>query len=207
MSNFLAVDTSSRYLSVAAEKDGKSAQKFIPECAMRHSVILMDTIDAVLCELDLKVSDCDYLVAVTGPGSFTGIRIGISCVKGFALAENKKAVGVTAFEMLAYNINSGCDYLVAIDAAHGNFYVCGYDSENRENLSPRYMSGKELEVSGKPIYGFEELTISNYKKIDVAGCLIPCAKALAQREAGLHALYVKKSQAEEEREAHDRKKV
>ena len=53
MSNFLAVDTSSRYLTVVAQKDGKTALTHIPECAMQHSVILMDEIDKVLCALNL----------------------------------------------------------------------------------------------------------------------------------------------------------
>jgi len=207
VSNFVAVDTSSRYLAVAAQKGGRQAQRFVPECAMRHSVILMDVIDEVLSELDLKICECDYLVAVTGPGSFTGIRIGISCIKGFAVAENKRAVGVTAFELLAYNINSDCDYLVAIDAAHGNFYVCGYGADNKENLSPRYMPAEEINSSGKPVYGFEDLPLLNYIRIDAEGCLLPCARAAEGKEAGLTALYVKKSQAEEERELNDRKKV
>ena len=186
MSNFLAVDTSSRYLTVVAQKGGKKAVNYIADCAMNHSVALMDEIERTLGEVNLTPAECDFFAAVTGPGSFTGIRIGISCVKGYATALKKRAVGVTTFDMLSYNVNSGCDYFVAVDAMHGNYYVCGLTALNR------------------PVYGFEELPLPDYTALDAGACLYP---AVCEREkrgvdgGALRALYVKKPQAEEEREA------
>lgn len=200
MSNFLAVDTSSRYLTVAAYKDGVPTVNFISDCAMRHSVILMDEIEKTLKEAELNIADCDYFVAVTGPGSFTGIRIGISCVKGFASALSKKAVGVTAFDALSYNINSGCDYLVAIDAAHNHYYVCGYNKEGEQDIEPKYVSYEELISISRPVYGFENLALPNYYKVEMKDCLVKAAEKCRDKE-GLSALYVRKSQAEEERNA------
>lgn len=200
MSNFLAVDTSSRYLTVAAIKDGVPTVNYIPDCAMRHSVILMDEIDKTLGEANLSLNDCDYFVAVTGPGSFTGIRIGISCIKGFATALNKKAVGVTAFETLSYNVNSKVPYVVAIDAAHGYYYICGYNGEGEEDIAPEYASKEKLISINRPIYGFEELNLPNYTRIEMQGCLVKAAQKCRDSE-GLCALYVRKSQAEEERNA------
>ena len=84
MSNFLAIDTSSRYLTVLAQKGDRQVLRHLSECAMKHSQILMDEIDAALSEAELKPEECDFFAAVTGPGSFTGIRIGIATVKGFA---------------------------------------------------------------------------------------------------------------------------
>ncbi len=197
MSNFLAVDTSSRHLTVAAVKDGKAVVNFIPDCAMRHSVVLMDEVEKTLDAAGLTPSDCDYFAAVTGPGSFTGIRIGISCVKGFATALNKKAVGVTAFDLIAYNVNSGVPYLVAIDAAHDHYYVCGYTAEGVCDIQPCYISKEEVEELCRHIYGFEELTLTDYNKVAIEGCLVPAVENRATE--GVFALYVRKSQAEEER--------
>lgn len=90
MSNFIAIDTSSRYLTVVAQKGERFVLRHLPECAMQHSVILMDEIDKALDELSLTPAECDFFAAVVGPGSFTGIRIGIAAVKGFALATGKK---------------------------------------------------------------------------------------------------------------------
>ena len=123
MSKFLAVDTSSRHLTVAACNGEKQVVRHIADCAMNHSVTLMDEIDAALNEAELAPADCDYFAAVTGPGSFTGIRIGISCIKGYAVALGKRAVGVTTIYLLSYTVNSYCEYLIAVDAMHSNYYV------------------------------------------------------------------------------------
>ena len=201
MSNFLAVDTSSRYLTVVAQKGGKKAVNYIADCAMNHSVALMDEIERTLGEVNLTPAECDFFAAVTGPGSFTGIRIGISCVKGYATALKKRAVGVTTFDMLSYNVNSGCDYLIAIDALHGNYYVCGYGADGVCNLTPRCLSTDEVTKLARPVYGVEELTLPLYTRLSPEKCLVPAVLKAAENGGGaLAALYVKKSQAEEERE-------
>lgn len=204
MSNFLAVDTSSRYLTVVACKGDKVAKSYIEDCALKHSVTLMAEIERVLGEISLAPAECDFFAAVTGPGSFTGIRIGISCVKGFATALSKRAAGVTAFEMLSYNVNSDCDFALAIDALHGNFYVCGYNRTGGCDISPRFLSREELVALGRPIYGFEELSLPAYTRISAGDCLLPAVRFYCDeggRENHLDALYVRASQAEEERAA------
>ncbi len=199
MSNFLAVDTSSRYLTVLAVKDGLTILRHLPECAMRHSVILMDEIDSALNEAGLAPDDCDFFSAVTGPGSFTGIRIGIAAVKGFATATNKPLLGVTAFELIAYNVNSA-DFYVVIDAAHGHCYVCGFGGDKKVTLPPSYLSFGEVEKLHAPLYGFEALPFENYTSLAVKDCLL---NAVLAKEGsltdGITALYVRKSQAEEAR--------
>ena len=101
MKNFLAVDTCGKHLAVLARKGEKTSRFFLPDCAMRHSVLLMDGIDEALRGADLSPGECDFFAVATGPGSFTGIRIGISAVKGFCLAAGKPALPVTAFEEMA----------------------------------------------------------------------------------------------------------
>ena len=83
MADFLAVDTSSRYLTVLAKKGDKTVIRHIGDCAMQHSVILMGEIESALEEAGLTPDGCDYFAAVTGPGSFTGIRIGVATIKPF----------------------------------------------------------------------------------------------------------------------------
>ena len=70
MSNCLVIDTSSRYLTVIAAKDGRVAKRHISDCALNHSVILMDEADKALDEVGLSPRECDFFGAVTGPGSF-----------------------------------------------------------------------------------------------------------------------------------------
>lgn len=199
MSNYLCVDTSSRYLTVIAAKEERVVKHFIPDCALNHSVVLMDEIDRALDEAQLSPAECDFFAAVTGPGSFTGIRIGISAMKGFATALCKRAAGVTSFEMISYNVNSDCHYAVAIDAAHGNYYVAGYASDGSEDIAPTYLSGGQTEALGRPIFGFEELPLARYTRLNPDECLERAVKLAEGRQGGLAALYVRKSQAEEER--------
>ena len=198
MSNFLAVDTSSRYLTVLAVKGGKQVLRHIPDCALQHSVTVMKEVDKALKEADLLPEECDFFAAVTGPGSFTGIRIGISTVKGFAAALGKPLVSVTAFSLLAYNVEDDNFYTV-IDAAHSHYYACGFDRDKKVILQPCYLSGEEVEKLGK-LYGFEDLPLKNYTKLSIDKCLYPAVKAnSAHLSDKMQALYVRKSQAEEGR--------
>lgn len=199
MSNFLAVDTSSRYLTVLAVKGEKAVLRFKEDCALKHSVVLMDEIDKALKGADLTPAECDFFAAVTGPGSFTGIRIGISTVKGFAVGTGKPLVSVTAFSLLAYNVEDDNFYTV-IDAAHSHYYVCGFNREKQVIFQPSYMSAEEVERLGAHLYGFEELPLSGYTRIDIKDCLYPAVKASSASVSDkMQALYVRKSQAEEGR--------
>lgn len=198
MSNFLAIDTSSRYLTVLAQKDGKKVLRHMPDCAMQHSVILMDEVEKAFEECELKPEECDFFCAVTGPGSFTGIRIGIATAKGFALATGKPLKSVTSFELIAYNVNSK-NFCVAIDAAHSHYYVCCFGENGERTISPRYMDEASVNALGVPVFGFEDLPLLNYTKIDVKNCLEKAVASVDNLSQDMQALYVRKSQAEEAR--------
>ena len=101
---YLAIDTSGNYLAVTAGKDGRTFCSCVPDCAMKHSVTLMGEVEKVLNEAELTLAECDFFAAVVGAGSFTGIRIGISAAKGFALACGKPTLAITSFDALAYNV-------------------------------------------------------------------------------------------------------
>ena len=147
--NYLAIDTSSKYLTVIACREGTESVVFASDCALQHSVRLMDAIENAMAQANLGVSDCDFFCAVTGPGSFTGIRIGVSAVKGFCLGTSAPAMGVTSFEVLAYNTEKAC--LAVIDAARGNYYVCGFDPNKQIDIAPPlcFRSGTFAAHAGK----------------------------------------------------------
>ena len=199
MSNFLAIDTSSRHLSVLAVKGDKKVLRHIPDCAMNHSVILMDEIDEALKGAKLEPFECDFFCAVTGPGSFTGIRIGIATAKGFALGTGKKLLPLTSFDAIAYNVNSENFYTV-IDAAHDHFYVCGYGEGRKITLEPSYMGLEQVLSLKFPLFGFEQLPLKNYTRLKADECLFNAVKLNENNLSNeMSALYVRKSQAEEGR--------
>lgn len=200
MNKFLAVDTSSKYLTVLVSNGENLIKRFIPDCALNHSVILMDEVDKAFKEAGICPNECDFFAAVTGPGSFTGIRIGLATIKGFALACEKPIVAVTSFELIAYNVESDKDFLVAIDAAHDHYYVCGYSKDKTELIAPCYMHKDKVTELALPVYGFEALPFENYTALSVENCLHPAICCNEHKKSNdICALYVRKSQAEENR--------
>ncbi len=141
--NYLAVDTASKILKVLVCFNGKY-EYF--QCAdfKAASVGLMPAIDSLLKKSGATLADMDFFACVTGPGSFTGIRIGMATIKAFAYVTSGPVVPVTALELLAYN-NSGEETALAVaDASNGMRYVAVYDDKTREIMPPRCLSSAEL---------------------------------------------------------------
>ena len=199
--NFLAVDTSGSYLTVLARKDGRVHTLFEQDGAAQHSVRLMPAGEEVLAALSLAAEDCDFFCAVTGPGSFTGIRIGIAAVKGFCAAAGKPALGVTSLEALAYTAKGRV--LAAIPAGRAFYYVCAFDEAKRPLIAPERADEARLRALAKeyPVCSFAPLPVPYTEADPAAGLYAAVCAADGARAGSLAAFYLKKSQAEEEREA------
>ena len=202
MKNFLAVDTSNNHLAVLAVKNGVAHTVFIPDCAMKHSVSVMPAVEEALKKADMRLEECDFFAAVVGAGSFTGIRIGISVVKGFCLAFGKPALPVTSFDALAYNALDG-KVLTLVDALHDSYYACGYE-QGKVVYPPAYLTEQEvldLASEGYTLVACTGLPLA--EKVSVT-LVDPCVglekatKTLGEMEkfGELSALYVRKSSAE-----------
>ncbi len=99
--NILAVDTTGEALSVAVQKGDKvySLRKVFPK---PHDETLLPTVDRLLAKAKLKLKDLDAVAAASGPGRFTGIRIGMAYAAVAARCIDKPALAVTRFEALAF---------------------------------------------------------------------------------------------------------
>lgn len=102
--NTLTIDTSTIVASVAILNEEKLVGEMIINHQKKHSEKLMIAIDHLLSDGGLSIQDIDVFGIVSGPGSFTGLRIGMATVKGFAQALNKPVVGVSTLESLAMNV-------------------------------------------------------------------------------------------------------
>lgn len=100
----LAIDTSGKSAGLAILADGRLMYDIYLNTGLNHSLVLLPEIDKALNMLKLSLDDFDFFVGTTGPGSFTGLRIGLSTLKGFALSRNKPLVGVSTLEALAHNV-------------------------------------------------------------------------------------------------------
>jgi len=198
--NYLAIDTSGTYLTVIAKNGSRTERVFLPDCMAKHSVVLMDKIDGALTRAGLTLHECDFFAVVTGPGSFTGIRIGISTAKGLCFACDKPALAVTSFDCIAYSKETSV--LALVDAGHGFVYACAYDEARNVVLSPQYIAAEELE-SRRREYRFA--SVDGTFGSEIADVAVGLERAIAQKQGEtvsadhLTALYLRKSSAEENR--------
>lgn len=123
----LAIDTSSQICSVSILEDKNLIIEKHNNNEKTHSQKLMPIIDDVFKEANLTLDNINLLACSQGPGSFTGIRIGISTIKAFADVKNIPVIGVTSLESLAYNITKNGLISSMIDAKHDNVYFALYE--------------------------------------------------------------------------------
>jgi tRNA threonylcarbamoyladenosine biosynthesis protein TsaB len=102
MMRILGIDSSVPQGSVALlENDQIISETFLGQGSGNHSDALLRMVDDVLCESQYKIEDLDGFSVTTGPGSFTGLRVGVSLVKGFALAKEKPIQGIDTLEAVS----------------------------------------------------------------------------------------------------------
>ena len=127
----LAVESSAVAASCALAEDGKLLGEFFLNVGLTHSCTLMPMIESLLAQADVSVRDVDLFAVANGPGSFTGVRIGVSTVKGMAQPLGKSCVGVSTLHAMAYNV-VGADALIccAMDARCRQVYTALFESKD-----------------------------------------------------------------------------
>ena len=123
----LAVDTSSKLCSVAILEDTNLIKKIELDNGLTHSETLMPLIQQLLNECSLSLNNINLLVSDIGPGSFTGIRIGVSSCKAFSDSLNIPCVGISSLEVLAYNVQNDGIICSTIDCKNNNCYFALYE--------------------------------------------------------------------------------
>ena len=126
----LAIDTSSEVCGVCVLEDDKLIDDNSLNNGMTHSENLMTLVSEILERNNLKISDIDLISCVVGPGSFTGIRIGVATIKALAEVHNIKIAELTSLEVLAGNINNEGIKVSIIDARNDQVYCGIFDKDN-----------------------------------------------------------------------------
>lgn len=145
----LFLNTSIDFLSVAIVKDGVVLDSFYTKLNNDLSKITLSVIDDMLNRLSISKRDIERIVCVNGPGSFTGLRIGVTIAKVWAYSLNIDIVGVSSLYVLATGVEG--DYIVPIiDARRGYVYAGIYDKNYNVVMKDCYISLEELSsrVSG-----------------------------------------------------------
>lgn len=123
----LAFDTSSKTTAVALLRDDVIIYDAIINIDLNHSEVLLSAIDYACLQTRIKISEIDLFGCIIGPGSFTGLRIGVSTLKGLMLATGKPAVGISSLAALALNVGKSSKIICsAMDAGRGQVYIAFY---------------------------------------------------------------------------------
>jgi len=131
----LAIETSTMAGSVALVDGDELVSEYLLNIDITHSERLLLAIDCVTQDSKISIDKVDGFAVSVGPGSFTGLRIGVSTIKGLAYAANKPVVGISTLDALAENI-SFTDYLTCpiLDARKKQVYTALYNRDAKNRL-------------------------------------------------------------------------
>ena len=127
----LAFETSAKSVSTAVVENGAPLAYAYQCTGLTHSRTLMPMVDTMLKNAELTLGDMDAVAVAAGPGSFTGLRIGIAAVKGLAWAADKPCFGVSTLEAMAQNLAHRDGLLVcAMDARRNQVYNALFEAKS-----------------------------------------------------------------------------
>lgn len=214
MVNILAFDTSSKLLSIALKTKTGFFEFFMSQ-GFKHSENLTTEIASILKTAELKPENIDMIVCPEGPGSFTGLRIGIATAKGLSFALQKPLVTVPTLDMLAYGLDFFKGTVVPIlDARKQRFYTALYTEGERISeyldISPEALINilndhTNVILTGADAHVFHEISMRKYilnqdYNRGYARNLIPLGEILFEKNGAasemLGPLYLRKSEAE-----------
>ena len=128
----LAVDTSAKACSASLTDDNRILGSFFINTALTHSQTLVPMIDSLLKNTDTKLNSIDCFAVSSGPGSFTGVRIGVSAVKGMAMPLDTPCASVSTLKAIAYNlIDRECLVCAVMDARRNQVYNALFSVKNQ----------------------------------------------------------------------------
>ncbi|MGL6105564.1 tRNA (adenosine(37)-N6)-threonylcarbamoyltransferase complex dimerization subunit type 1 TsaB [Romboutsia sp.] len=197
----LGIDTSSMAASVAVIEDNKLICEYTINTKKTHSQKLMPMIENMLRISDIDVNEMDMIAVCEGPGSFTGLRIGMATAKAIAHVNNLPIVGVNSVELLAGNMDL-CDKKICsiLDAQRTQVYMGQYKLENEELVELKGVDVVEIEelieelknsnedwiLVGEAVYKYED------KLKETNNIHIPASSHNVNRASSLCSIAIKK---------------
>ena len=131
--NVLAVDTTSQQGSAVIEIEHQVAAEVRKESSMQYSEHLFHSIDVLFDQVDITLDDIDIFAAARGPGSFTGLRVGLATIEGLAFTKGKERFGVSTLAALAWQAGNVDGHIVpVIDARRGEIYCAVFRRDGEE---------------------------------------------------------------------------
>jgi len=224
----LSIDTASDLCTVAILEDKICIKEIIVNDARNHSEKIMPVIQQALQETNLNLKDINLFVCDKGPGSFTGIRIGVGTVLAFQDCLNIPCIGISSLESLVYNVKQDGLICSLIDAKNNNVYLGIFKLENNEYIQLGNLEFKTIDETisilkeyKSPIIfvGDASITHRDLLQTNFENCLFADKNELSSYSLGiagfetykkgiqtsLMPLYLRKSQAERALEEKNKK--
>jgi tRNA threonylcarbamoyladenosine biosynthesis protein TsaB len=191
----LAVDTTAEFGSIAlADQDGVREEAPV-HAPQGFSQVLFGEIEALLKRQGVRLADIDLFAGAAGPGSFTGVRVGLAAIKGLAEVLGKPVIAVSNLEALA-EFGKSAARAVIIDAHRGEVFAALYDGAGNQIIPEAVLSLESFEAQ---LAGRDVEVISEPRALAGAIARIAIRKAasgLAQDPSAIEANYVRRSDAE-----------
>ena len=185
----LYIDTTTADLVVAVVEDNKITDVTLQAAGRHHSELLCHKVDEALAKAKVKFNDLSAYACAIGPGSFTGIRIGVSTVKGYCKAVPLPVIGVNCLEAIALSKTCGAHGAAIIDAGNG-YYFADY----ARGVAPCLVSYDDERA---PNAGQAQSAVHYF---DGAVQIVRRCFNSGKFDQALTPLYIRRSQAEENRQ-------
>lgn len=167
----LAIETATSMCSIALHKDDKLIAEYNVNTGMTHSEGLLPQLDQLLSRAGVKKQEIDLIAVSMGPGSFTGLRIGLATAEAMAYSWQCCLHGVNTLEALAYNLPLE-DFVLSpiLDAQKGNYYQALYQWQKGSlvTLADAEVVNKEQMLERAAVYGTPVILLGECKKITAA---------------------------------------
>lgn len=188
------IDTSLSDVSIALIKDGKLLSKINNNIPGEHSIYVTKYVDDILKENNLSPKAVDEIIVVNGPGSFTGIRIGVTIAKMFAYLQNIRIVAITSLK--ARVVGETSKYILSkIDAKHNNYYIGLYD-ENYNTIEEKFSNITEIE---EIINKYSPLVVDPSKEYNIEEIIKYTKDIPSQNPHSVNPIYLKLPEAMEKK--------
>jgi tRNA threonylcarbamoyladenosine biosynthesis protein TsaB len=175
----LAIDTSAnRCAACVFDTESGELGRAVRDLGKGHAEHLMAVVQEALAEAGSSYAELNRIAVSVGPGSFTGIRVGVAAARGLALALKIPSVGITTLDALAKEARfafAGREILAVIDARRGQFYLAGYDAGGILTEGPMVATLSEVVdmiADGNPVLNGNAAGMVNEAvglKLDIAG--------------------------------------
>ncbi len=139
----LLIDTHDKDILVCIYKDGRELKHISKESPNNHSNIVMPMLSDLFNSLNIKINDLKQILVINGPGSFTGVRVGVTIAKTIAYCLNIPIKTISSLDMYAVSTDTSSNKLVLLHDFKGA-YICLYSKDNRVLDGPFYMSNNDL---------------------------------------------------------------